>query len=229
MAIEQDSAVYRDVEVTAVANGGHGVARIDGQVCFIPYALPGDRVHLREVRKARGVLWGALEEVVEPSESRCEPGCPVFGECGGCLWLHFAYPAQAEWKCRTVADCLERLGGVEAAPEWLEQPDLRLGYRTRAEFHALGDRWGFFHRASHEVVEIKECPLCHPALNQAFERLRGIRMKGSVELTVNPEGEEVLAWAHRPNTALRGGVFRWQIGRGTGGGGTNSSAMGCRL
>ena len=129
------------VPITGVAHGGHGVSRIDGQVCFVPYALPGDTVEVRVVRQARGVLWGAIDKLVEPSPHRCAPCCPYFGACGGCMWLHFAYPGQAEWKQRIVKDALERIAGVTADVVWVEDEILRLGYRTRAELRPWVERF----------------------------------------------------------------------------------------
>ena len=88
------------LEISGLAHGGHGVGRIDGRVCFVPYALPGDVIRVEVVRESKGILWGAIAELVTPSPDRTAPACPVFGQCGGCTWLHFAYPAQAEWKQR---------------------------------------------------------------------------------------------------------------------------------
>lgn len=72
------------VEITSVATGGHGVGRINGQVCFVPYALPGDTIRTHELRKRKGVLWGEIAEVLAPSQHRAQTDCPVFGTCGGC-------------------------------------------------------------------------------------------------------------------------------------------------
>ena len=190
------------VEITGVANGGDGVCRIDGRVCFVPYALPGDRLRIDVASASRGVLRGAVVEVLEPSEHRSEPACGVFGLCGGCTWLHFDYPAQAEWKRRIVSDCFERIGKLSVDVDWLDDPSLRTGYRTRATFRPGEEGWGFFAGKSHEVVPIEECPLCHPRLNVALNVLRNSDRVGPVDVTVNPEGEEILVWTEDNDAAL---------------------------
>lgn len=197
------NAVEHTVEITALAHGGDGIGRIEGKVCFVPYGLPGDTLRVRVTREAKNALWAAVEEVLSPSPHRIPAACPVFGRCGGCSWLHFAYPAQAEWKQRIVRDALERMAGINSAIEWLEEPALRLGYRTRAEFHGDGERLGFFAAGTHDVVDIEQCPLCHPRLNEALAALREIRIKGALTVTVNPEGEETLVWTHFPKRALK--------------------------
>jgi tRNA/tmRNA/rRNA uracil-C5-methylase (TrmA/RlmC/RlmD family) len=192
-------------EITGVAHGGDGVCRVEEWVCFVPYALPGDRVRVRIERRAKGVLWGAIEEVLEPSPFRVEAAgcCPLHGTCSACGWLHFSYPGQAEWKQRIVTDSLKRIAGIEAAVEWVEAPELRLGYRTRGEFHGDGERWGFYLRGTRELQAVRSCPLCHPRLNEALDRLWKLRLRDSVEITVNPEGQEMLVWTKRPNDELR--------------------------
>lgn len=192
-----------EVRIERVVAGGHGLTHVDGAVCFVPYGLPGDRVALAEVRKRRGVLHGRIDALLEPSPDRRETACPVFGRCGGCTWLHFAYPAQGEWKREIVAESFQRIAKTEVEVGWAEEPALRLGYRTRATFHMGRGACGFYAAGSRTIVDIAECPLCHPRLNAALRTLREQRCTGSFELTVNPEGDEVLLWTRGPSRALR--------------------------
>ncbi|MBX7259158.1 MAG: TRAM domain-containing protein [Candidatus Hydrogenedentes bacterium] len=198
----EQSAKHPVVEITGLAHGGHGVGRVEGQVYFVPCVLPGDVVRVRNVRKTKGVMWADAGALVKASEFRTEPPCPAFGECGGCSWLHFAYPAQADWKRRIVSDCLQRIGGIAVDVAWVEDETLRLGYRTRAEFHGDGERVGFYGSWSHDVVDLAACPLCHPKLNAALDRLRAAKPRCSVEITVNPDGDDVLVWTKSANAAV---------------------------
>lgn len=190
------------VEIASVAHGGHGVCRIDGQVCFVAYALPGDTLRVRVARQTKGVLWGEILEVVDASPDRLPVETKHFGACGGCTWLHFAYPAQAHWKLQIVRDALSRIGGIDTEPEWLEEASRRVGYRTRAEFHGKSGRLGFYALGSNEIRNTDPCPLLHPMLAQALERLQELRADGPVDVTVNPEDarplDAVMVWARRP-------------------------------
>lgn len=201
------------IEITGIAHGGHGVGRVEGQVCFVAYALPGDVVRIDVVRRSRGVLWAVITELVKPSPHRIEAPCPAFGRCGGCQWLTFEYPAQAEWKCQIVRDCFQRIGRLSIDPEWADSPDWYLGYRTRAEFHEHGGAAGFYARGSHDVVDIASCPLCHDKLNAALDRVRAARPGQSVEVTVNPEGDDVLVWTRQPSPSLQEMFAQYDSGR----------------
>ena len=61
------------------ANGGSCVARHEGRVVFVRYALPGELVRARVVTD-KGSYWHAdVVEVLEPSPDRIEPLCPIAG------------------------------------------------------------------------------------------------------------------------------------------------------
>ena len=75
------------------ANGGSCVARHEGRVVFVRYALPGETVKVRVVGD-HGSYWHAdVVEVIEPSADRIDSLCPIAGVDGaGCCDLAFAEP-----------------------------------------------------------------------------------------------------------------------------------------
>ncbi|HNM12488.1 MAG TPA: TRAM domain-containing protein, partial [Mycobacterium sp.] len=99
----------------AAANGGSCVARHEGRVVFVRYALPGETVRAR-VTGDRGSYWHAEAfEILEPSSDRVDPLCPIAGVDGaGCCDLAFVDPTAARrLKGQVVANQLARLGGFE--------------------------------------------------------------------------------------------------------------------
>ncbi len=192
-----------ELNIERVVPGGDGLGRIDGAVCLVPYGLPGDRLAIDEPQRRGGVLRAAVQQVIEASPHRVSAECPVFGVCGGCTWLHFAYPAQAEAKRAIVVDCFRRIAHHEVNPGWIDDPSLRLGYRTRATFRGRRGHYGFLEARSHTVVDIAKCPLCHPRLNEALAALRATGPEGEFEVTVNPEGADTLVWAREAPAELR--------------------------
>jgi len=187
--------------VESVVAGGHGMFRLDKAVCFVPGAIPGDTIAYRVDKEQKNVSWATILEIVEPSPHRTAVDVPLHGGNG---WLPFAYPAQGEWKKKIVAACFPRLADIPVDVEFLEVPALRHGYRTRATFHSDGKRVGFYERASHEIVAAAACPLLHPNLRKTIDPLERARFKGDVEITVNPEGDDVLAWSRTFNERLAG-------------------------
>jgi 23S rRNA (uracil1939-C5)-methyltransferase len=187
-----------EVEITALAHGGDGIGRVDGQVVFVPFTLPGDVARVRVVKRAKRALWAVVVAIITPSPHRM----PGVNPPGHAMWRHFAYPAQAEWKQRVVAETLARLGGIECEPAWVEDPSLRTGYRTRAELHGDGHVFGFYAPGSHQIIDTTSCDLMHPHLNEALEQLRPLALRGSFTVTVHPEDEDVLVWSKTAPTRL---------------------------
>ncbi|WP_039738114.1 TRAM domain-containing protein, partial [Saccharomonospora halophila] len=80
-----------EIEVGAVAHGGHCVSRVEGRVVFVRHALPGERV-LAEITEDHGGSYCRADavSVLTSAPDRVEPPCPVArpGLCGGCDWQH---------------------------------------------------------------------------------------------------------------------------------------------
>ena len=78
------------------ANGGSCVARHDGRVVFVRYALPGEVVRARVISE-RGSHWHAeAVEILEASPDRVDSICRIAGVDGsGCCDLAFAAPEAA--------------------------------------------------------------------------------------------------------------------------------------
>ena len=131
------------------ANGGSCVARHDGRVVFVRYALPGELVRVR-VTSERGSYWHAETiEVLEPSADRISPLCRIAGVDGaGCCDLAFAEPSAARAiKGQVVANQLARLG--DYAWEGVAEPigtGGALGWRTRVRLDVGADGRAGFHR-----------------------------------------------------------------------------------
>src|SRR5262249_17403099 len=130
----------------APANGGSCVARHEGRVVFVRYALPGETVKVRVVGD-HGSYWHAdVVEVIEPSADRIDSLCPIAGVDGaGCCDLAFAEPdATRRLKGAVVANQLARLGGYQGldAETAVGEPGgdgARTGGRTQARADTSGD------------------------------------------------------------------------------------------
>jgi tRNA/tmRNA/rRNA uracil-C5-methylase (TrmA/RlmC/RlmD family) len=160
------------------ANGGSCIARHEGRVVFVRYALPDERVRVRVVAD-RGSYWHAdVIEVLDPSPDRIEPLCPIAGVDGaGCCDLAFADPEAARrLKGAVVANQLVKLGGYrwrdesEATAEPLGAGEAR-GWRTRVRLDVSDDGRAGFHRYhSAELVTDLRCgQLPHGALDGLSE------------------------------------------------------------
>jgi 23S rRNA (uracil1939-C5)-methyltransferase len=155
--------------------GGDGLARIDGgdepgagKVVLVPYVLPGE---LAKVDAGDDVHAGLIE-VTERSPDRVEPPCQYFARCGGCHYQHAPYEFQVARKVEILREQLRRVGKFEYAGEIEAITGPPLGYRNRAQFHIEGTRIGYRAARSHELIDIAECPISSPKLNETLKLIR---------------------------------------------------------
>ncbi len=161
-----------DLHLTAMAHGGAALGRHEGQVIFVPYAIPGETVRVEIVESRARWARARLLEILEASPHRVDPPCPYFGpeRCGGCHYQHIAYEAQAEFKHQVVVDQLARIGGMHEAnvQEIIGAAD-PWGYRNHAQFSLTPEgRLGFLTADTHHVVAVDECLILDPLLDDLW-------------------------------------------------------------
>ncbi|HSS60394.1 MAG TPA: class I SAM-dependent RNA methyltransferase [Candidatus Limnocylindrales bacterium] len=199
---------------TSPAHGGAAVAREDGKVWLVNYALPGEVVEAEPRGRQGGVAVAAATRVLEASPHRVDAPCPYFGQCGGCQLQHASYEHQLRLKRQVVEEAWARAGlrlPPDTAVLGMEDP---WRYRIRGEFEAVavpqGWRFGLHRLRSHSVLPIDSCLIHDLRIEQAlpaFARVAGeLELAGlqNLLLTVEPGGKGLL-WRLR----FRGREPRW--------------------
>ncbi len=167
------------VRIEKIIAGGSGLARTAaGQVILSGFALPGERVELREVRRKSGHIEAELERLLESAAERVPPRCPLYGDCGGCDLQHGSYAEQLRIKQAIVTETMRRAhvplpaGGVE---EVLPSPQ-QWGYRHRLRLKISPDgQLGFFKKRSNEFVAVTCCLTAAAGINAAVAELAASR------------------------------------------------------
>jgi 23S rRNA (uracil1939-C5)-methyltransferase len=182
-----------DLDVTTLAYGGQGVARLDGFVLFVRGAVPGDRVRARVTRRKKGHGEARTLEILSPSPDRVPFVCSHAPDCGGCEWQTLSYAVQLAFKQRQVVESLEHIGhldGYELEPiRGMSQP---WRYRNKMEFSFGEDEQGRLVLGLHrrgswrDIVDLADCRL-------ASERMNGARLavaEACRDLGLQPFGRE---------------------------------------
>src|SRR5580692_4662472 len=184
-----------------IAFGGEGVGRLDDFVIFVPFVLIGEVVEVEITELKKRFARARLVRVIQTSPERVQPLCRYFGDCGGCQYQHVDYAGQLRLKHKQVCDLFERIGGFDSkivapvAP--CPQP---YGYRNRIMIRSQWDKFkqglniGYIRAENRLVIDIEECKIAEPALNEQILHVRAHPPpKGGIKvvLRVAPENWEV--------------------------------------
>lgn len=158
-----------------LAAGGDAVARHpDGRVIFVHGAAPHEEVQVQLKQDTKSYLRAKVTQVHVPSPDRVEPRCPHYSECGGCSLQHISKSAQLASKEAWLKDALERLAKIDLSNVQLEAPwsGSDYGYRTRVRLVAKDGRLGFRAPKSRFVVDVRQCPVLSPDLQDVLTTLK---------------------------------------------------------
>ncbi|KAF8061735.1 S-adenosyl-L-methionine-dependent methyltransferase [Lyophyllum atratum] len=190
-----------ELEISSICSSGEAIARSsDDQhpwTVILPFALPGEKVLARIYRNARLHSFADLLKVITPNpalrdDSRVK--CQYFGSCAGCQYQMLSYETQLDLKRDVVVKAYRNFSDL---PETSIPPilstigsPLEYGYRTKltphfeappksARKHAAETEgkpdWlkiGFNRIGTSRTMDIEECPIATPVINDAYRPMR---------------------------------------------------------
>ncbi len=161
MELKKNDRIKLKIESCSV--NGSGVGRYEGMAIFVPATAVGDEIiaHILKVKKT--YAFAKVEQVISPSPDRIIPECPVYLKCGGCVFSHMNYKAEAKLKAEHIKECFKRIGGLEPEFEEIISAENDKRYRNKAQYPVTIDgnelKTGFYSPHSHRVVHCPDCLL----------------------------------------------------------------------
>jgi len=172
-------------DVYSLAFGGDGVGKIDGKVCFVNGAIPGEKVLFSVDKETPNYIKGHLDEILAASADRVPPACRYYGKCGGCQLQHISYEKELAHKKEQVTQLINRIAGkkgfecgdIVASPQAYH-------YRSSVTLHRKGEKYGFFTAGSfdNEIIEVEECVIADEAINKYIRTITAGGGKSEVTL-----------------------------------------------
>jgi len=169
-----------ECEISGFSHDGKGISHVDNKTVFINGALMGETVRFKYTGKRKQVMEGAVEEIIQPSPDRVEPGCEFFSVCGGCSLQHLSHYKQLEVKQQLLLDNLSRLGHVTAeqilppltGPIWGYRRKARLGVRYVIKKQKL--LIGFREKSSNFLTDMSSCKVLHPSIGNRLDKFADV-------------------------------------------------------
>jgi 23S rRNA (uracil1939-C5)-methyltransferase len=190
-----------ELELIANIYGGDCVGRLpDGKAIFVPFGIAGETVQIQITENRKNFSRGKIVKIISPSPNRIQPRCLHYSICGGCHYQHLPYSSQLTIKQGIVIDQLTRIGKFVAPPvKHIIPSPQEWNYRNIVQFHmSPTGRVGYQSSGGINVIEIKECHLPVPAINETWPLLEidpvsginrvSLRCGSDQELLIGMEG-----------------------------------------
>lgn len=166
------------LKIEKLSNLGFGIARVDGMVVFVENSCPGDYVKAKITKANKNYCNAVIIEIIEPSQHRVEPFCALQKVCGACQLQFIDYPYQLVCKKQIVEDALKSIAGADLnISDVVPSPQI-LEYRHKVQYPIAQTKVsrrllaGYFKPKSHEIVNIKHCPIQPKICDEIIEFIR---------------------------------------------------------
>ena len=169
---------FLEIEPQKLVYEGAALAKLEGYPIFIEGACPGDKLKIKITKANKNFAAAVIEEIIEPSSHRVKPFCPMHNVCGGCGWQHIDYDFQLEQKRNIVEENVKKITGedIEVKPV-IASPETR-AFRSKVQYPVAQTKVskrllaGYYKRGSHELVNIKFCPIQPKIIDKITEFIR---------------------------------------------------------
>lgn len=154
------------VDIFDISYEGSGVAKLDGQVVFVPKTLPQERVEVEIEKQKASFATAKVVKLLKKSEKRCDAVCPYFDVCGGCAFQHCTQQYEQELKTNILKRELKKVG--YAGKVNFVGSSKRFSYRNKIKFEVKDGKLGYFKNKSHDFFEVKFCPIADIEINHVL-------------------------------------------------------------
>nr|APP87940.1 23S rRNA methyltransferase [Paulinella micropora] len=168
---------YLEVSVFDLTLQGIGIARWHKKVIFVPGLLPGEVGIVRITHSNAEACIAIALQSLHQSNLRQKPICVLSRDCGGCAIQSITGTGQVSWKQHHVTEVMRRVGKLNTTLLPIITTEDLFQYRNKAlvplERSRNGClRAGFYQFSSHNIVDMNQCPLLDPRIDNLIEPIK---------------------------------------------------------
>ena len=135
-------------------------------------ACVGDILKIKVNKINKNYIKADIIEIITPSKSRVKPACHLYNACGSCNWQHIEYNEQLKQKKNIVSETIRNIAGIDIPVEnTLASPKIE-EYRCKVQMPVSQTKvskrllLGYYKKNSHELINIKYCPMQPKIINE---------------------------------------------------------------
>lgn len=166
------------VNIEKMLFGGAGLARVNGFPIFVEDVCPQDILKVKITKINKKYATAEIVEIIEPSQMRVQPICSLHNVCGSCNWQHISYEEQLNQKENIVKETIKNITGFDYKIEKIIPSPVIMEYRCKVQYPVSQTKVskrilsGYYKSNSHELINIKFCPMNKPIICEITEFLK---------------------------------------------------------
>lgn len=159
-----------ELEIEKLLYQGSSLARYysdetpSGFSVFVFGGAVEDKLKVKILKVNKSYATGEIVEIVKPSKYRKKPFCPLFNACGGCFYQYLDYDFLVEQKNNMLKESFSKLDYDVEILNPIKSPN-KEGYRRKIQYRVSQTKnskrllVGYYKEKSHDIVNIKYCPI----------------------------------------------------------------------
>lgn len=158
---------------------GEGLARFGDEkfVVFVKGALPNEKIKTKIVSLNKHFARGEILEIISASKFRTSPICPLYNACGSCNLGIADYDYLLENKTKILKELFSNFVDEKNIFDVIKSPDIKqyrhkIQYPCRQTKNSKRILMGYFKNNSHDLTNIKFCPLQPDFIGEITQYLR---------------------------------------------------------
>lgn len=179
------------IKIDTLDHYGRGIGKINNKIIFVDNALPGEIIEPIIVKEKKNYVEGYVKNYIKKSEKRIKEKCIYFNSCGGCDLLHLEYKNQLEFKMEKVKNIISKYLNKDIKINEIIKSDNEFNYRNKITLK-VNNKIGFFEKRSNNIVEINECKLALPIINNAIKYLKKLDLSHISSITLRTNSKDLM-------------------------------------
>ncbi len=166
-----------ELKIEKIVYSGMGLGFLDGIAVFVKKTVPEDVISARVIKLKKSWAEARLIEVKTPSKHRAKPICPLQNACGSCNLQFVNYDFLISQKEQMLYEAFRDNLPKEKFMPFEKSPKTEC-YRKKAQY-PIGETKnskrilaGYYKEGTHEITNIKFCPIQPPAFDKLIDFIR---------------------------------------------------------
>lgn len=175
-----------ELRIEKLVAGGEGLGRHDDCVVFVKGACPNELVKVKVTQLTKSYARADIVDIIEPSIHRVAPFCALHNACGGCGWQFLDYEQQLVQKRNIVKENLKSIAAEDFEVNEVIKSPLQKNFRHKIQYPVAQTKnskrllVGYYKQNSHEIVNIKHCPIQPEIIDIITASIREMAQKHNI-------------------------------------------------